>query len=108
MNKDYLAKIAEAKKGKEAAQELFDGESTDDNLKNDDKRIHQTFRIKKNKEMTVRPLRQLGDQEGHIQNNLNGNFGLVEKRKKKTLEGEDSQPGDGKFRNTVHGTKVLF
>jgi hypothetical protein len=70
LNKDYLAKIAEAKRGhKEAAQELFDGESTDDNLKNDEKRIHQTFRIKKNKEMTVRPLRQFNDQEGHIQNN---------------------------------------
>ena len=78
--------LAQRNSQKGAAIELFDPESTDDMLKLDDgpfgqadkmfdeKKIHQTFRIKKNKELSVRPLRQTNGQNGHINCQLDGNF----------------------------------
>ena len=79
---------------KQAANELFDEHSTDDNnqldmnagKKEEDRRLHQTFRIKKNKDRNVQ-IRKLEkgmekDEEGHFVNTLDGNFGLANKKKK--------------------------
>lgn len=99
------------KSQKQAANELFDEHSTDDNQgdltahKNEnDRRMHQTFRIKKNKDRNMQ-LRKFEkgmdkDEDGHFVNNLDG-IGLIDKKKRP----EQNQRGRNELADEVYSVE---